>query len=128
MKKIILILMLIIAVNTYSRVGVGVGVGSDTEVLIGVQDLNIGVGVGDDISLRLDKHFTVPGTPHFYWGVGGKVSEDDKHRAGVRGIAGLNFFPEREVELYAQIIPTLYVSNDTHSDIEFSLGMRYWLD
>lgn len=128
MKKLILIFILITTVNTYSKVGVGLGVGSDTEVLIGVEDLNIGVGLGDDVSLRLDKHFTVPDTPHFYWGLGGKVSEDDDHRAGLRGIAGLNFFPEREVELYAQIVPTLYLIEDTHSDIEYSLGIRYWLD
>lgn len=128
MKKLLLIFMLILTVNTYSRVGLGVGVGSETEILIGIEDYNIGIGLEDDTSLRLDKHFTVPNTPHFYWGVGGKISEDDDHRLGARGIAGLNFFPEREIELYAQIVPTLYLIEDTHSDIEYSLGIRYWLD
>ncbi len=128
MKKLLLVFMLILTVNTYSRVGIGVGVGSETEILIGIEDYNIGIGLEDDTSLRLDKHFTVPDTPYFYWGVGGKVSEDDDHRAGVRGIAGLNFFPEREIELYAQIVPTLYIIEDSHSDIEYSLGIRYWLD
>lgn len=128
MKKLIFLFMLIFTLDAYSNVGVGLGVGSETEVLIGIEDLNMGIGLGDDMSLRLDKHFTVKDTPHFYWGLGGKVSEDDRHRAGVRGIAGLNFFPEREVELFTQIIPTFYIVEDSHSDLEFSLGFRYWLN
>ena len=128
MKKLILMFMLIITVSSYSRIGVGLGVGSDTEVLVGVQDLNIGVGVGRDVSLRVDKHFAVQGTPQLYWGVGGKISENDHEQLGLRGIGGVNFFPEREVELFAQIVPTFYVLEDADLDVEYSLGMRYWFD
>lgn len=128
MKKLLLILMLIMSISSYSKVGIGLGIGSETEVVIGIEDINIGIGLESDTSFRLDKHFTIPGTPHFYWGLGGKYSEDDRHEIGVRGIAGLNFFPVKEVELYAQVIPTLYLRDDTHTDVEFSVGFKYWLN
>lgn len=120
--------MLIVSLTSYSRAGVGIGLGTETEIVVGINDFHIGVGLEDDTSFRVDRHFTIPGTPHFYYGVGGKYSEDDKHELGVRGIAGLNYFPVRELELYGQVIPTLYLRDDTHTDVEFSIGFKYWLN
>ena len=65
-----------------------------------------------------------------YYGVGGRILFRDvgDDRAGVRVPVGLSyFFPRRNVELFAEIAPTVDVVPDTDADLQGALGVHFMI-
>lgn len=65
-----------------------------------------------------------------YTGFGIKISDNEDEYVGLRAVAGISYFFEQlddDLELYAEITPTVYLDNlsDLFS-FEYSLGARYY--
>lgn len=104
---------------------VGVMVGSDSGVNIKMDDIKIGVGF-DDLSVTVDKLYNFTSSPHFYWGIGGKIADakhDDIQLAG-RAVFGAHTKVE-DFTFFVEAQPTLYILDDVRVRLEAIAGVRY---
>jgi hypothetical protein len=64
--------------------------------------------------------------PIFY-GLGGVVGVSGTTAAGIRGVAGLAWWPHSSsLDIYFQVVPTIYFSPSSKFEFEFGMGIRYY--
>lgn len=122
--------------------GVGFGVGSFDVVTLRVERFDIGVGI-DDFGVTLDYRLSnqlVTNSPSLDWlylfvggiynadadeGYRGRPGEKEPDEFGLRAGVGAHVF-FNQLELFAQVMPTLYLIEDTDLDGEGLIGARLW--
>ena len=147
MKPLILALLLAAAVpaaaagGTDKSLGVGIMLGSPTGAtakywLAPTRALDLGLGTDGEFEFHADyllHAFDVfPKSPDTrigaYAGLGGAVTS--RHESGglaLRIPVGVTFLPVRyAVEFYFELVPTVEVTPDSHTDMDFGLGGRFY--
>ncbi len=63
-----------------------------------------------------------------FYGLGGILGSGTGDRNfGVRGVGGIAWMPHGfSIDLFAQIIPTLYLQSSSHFDVDAAIGVRYF--
>lgn len=95
-------------------------------------NLSLDLGSDDKFTLSVDKLFfsLIGDNVPVYTGFGIKLSDTDDENIGLRAVGGISYFFEQlddDLELYAELTPTIYLSNLSDLfEFEYSIGARYY--
>ncbi len=143
MKKaavsILFLLILMVPVATFADTGIGLVVGEPTGITFKTDNLVIGIGwsfaaADDRIDATVDWWLVNENLTEildWYLGAGAKVrlnlnQNTDTINVGLRIPIGVQWWPAKELEVFAEIAPGLLLFPATDFDISAGIGLRYY--
>jgi hypothetical protein len=143
MKKtaasILFLLILMVPVAAFADTGIGLVVGEPTGITFKTDNLVIGIGwsfaaADDRIDATIDWWLINDNLTEildWYLGAGAKVrlnlnQNTDTINVGLRIPIGVQWWPAKELEVFAEIAPGLLLFPSTDFDISAGIGLRYY--